>query len=192
MNVKIVRLMGFFGVAAPIIGALMIFLSVQYTPGWDPASHTLSQLGAEGFGAILFNSGLLMTGAVMMMFSTGLFEVSKRDRRGQVGSAVYLAASVLTAVLGVATVQHQPIHDFLAIVLFVLIPLSMVAYSVYLWTRSLKVYAALGILGGVIGVAVMELGGPINALKELASAGSLGVWQMALGYWMLRQRESEG
>jgi hypothetical protein len=37
----------------------------------------------------------------------------------------------------------------------------------------------------------MELGGPINAFKELASAGSLGVWQMALGYWMLRQREPE-
>jgi hypothetical membrane protein len=191
MNVKIVRLMGFFGVAAPIIGALMILLSARYTPGWDPAGQTLSQLGAEGFGAVLFNSGLLMTGAVMMLFSTGLFEVSKRDRRGQVGSATYLAASVLTAVLGVATVQYQPIHDFLAMVLFILIPLSMVAYSVYLWMRGLRAYAALGILGGVICVTVMELGGPINAFKELASAGSLGVWQMALGYWMLRQREPE-
>jgi hypothetical membrane protein len=98
---------------------------------------------------------------------------------------------VLTAVLGVATVQHQPIHDFLAIALFVLIPLSMIAYSIYLWKRGLKAYAALGILGGVIGIAVMEWGGPINAFKELASAGSLGVWQMALGYWMLRQREAE-
>jgi hypothetical membrane protein len=102
-----------------------------------------------------------------------------------------LAASVLTAVLGVATVQYQPIHDFLAMVLFILIPLSMVAYSVYLWMRRLRAYAALGILGGVICVTVMELGGPINTFKELASAGSLGVWQMALGYWMLRQREPE-
>jgi hypothetical membrane protein len=192
MNVRIVRLMGFFGVAAPIVGALMIFISVQSTPGWDPASQTLSQLGAEGFGAVRFNSGLLMTGALMMLFSTGLFEVSKGDRRGQVGSATYLVASVLTAVLGVATVQYQPIHDFLAIVLFVLIPLGMMAYSIYLWTRGLKTYAVLGLVGGVIGIAVMEWGGPINAFKELASAGALGVWQMALGYWMLRQRESEG
>jgi len=189
MNVKIVRLMGFFGVAAPIIGALMIFISAQATLGWDPAGHTLSQLGAEGFGAVLFNSGLLMTGALMMLFSTGLFEVSKGDRRGQVGSATYLVTSVLTAVLGVVTVQYQPIHDFLAIVLFVLIPLGMMAYSIYLWTRGLRNYAALGLLGGVIGIAVMEWGGPVNALKELASAGSLGVWQMALGYWMLRQKE---
>jgi len=189
MNVRIVRLMGFFGVAAPIIGALMILLSVQFTPGWDPASHTLSQLGAEGFGAVLFNSGLLMTGALMMLFSAGLFEVATKDLRGRVGAAIYLATSVLTVVLGVATVEYQPVHDLLALVLFALMPLSMIAYSIYLWGRGLRVHAALGLLGGIVGIAVMEVGGPINALKELATAGSLGVWQVALGAWMLRQRE---
>ena len=181
--------MGFFGVAAPIIGALMIFISAQYTPSWDPASQTMSQLGAEGFGAVLFNSGLLMTGATMMLFSTGLFEVSKGDRRGQVGAATYLVTSVLTVVLGVATVQYQPVHDFLALVLFVLMPLGMIAFSVHLWGRGLRGHAALGLLGGAVGIAVMEVGGPFNALKELASAGSLSLWQMALGAWMLRQNE---
>jgi len=189
MNVRIVRLMGFFGVAAPIIGAFMILLSVQYTPGWSPSEQTLSQLGAEGFGAVLFNSGLLMTGATMMLFSTGLFEVSKKDLRGQVGAATYLGASVLTVVLGVATVNHQPIHDFLSLMLFVLIPLGMIAYSIHLWSKGMRAHAALGLLGGAMGIAVMEVGGPVNALKELASAGSLGIWQMALGAWMLKQKE---
>jgi hypothetical membrane protein len=191
VNVRIVRLMGFFGVAAPVIGALMIFISVQYTPGWSPADGTLSQLGAEGFGAVMFNSGLLMTGATMMLFSSGLFEVAKGDRRGQVGAATHLAASVLTVALGVATVEHQPIHDFLALMLFVLMPLGMIAYSVHLWSRGLRAHAALGLLGGLVGIAAMELGGPLNALKEMASAGSLGLWQAALGAWMMRQREPD-
>lgn len=188
MNVKIVRLMGFFGVAAPVMGAIMISLSVLSTPGWSPAEDTLSALGASGFGAVLFNGGLPMTGAVMMLFSTGLFELSKKAPVGQAGSAMYLAASVITAALGLATINHQPYHDYLATLLFALIPLSMIVFSVHIWGMGLRVYAALGFIGGAISVASI-LVGPVNGYSEIAVALALSVWQMALGLWMYRQNE---
>jgi len=188
MNVKIVRLMGFFGVAAPIIGAIMVSLSVASTPGWSPAKDTLSVLGAEGFEAVLFNGGLAMMGAVMMLFSTGLFELSKKAPVGQVGSAMYLAASVITVVLGLVNINHQPYHDYLATLLFALIPLSMIVFSVHLRGMRLSVYAALGLIGGAIAAGAI-LVGPVNGYSEIASALALSVWQMSLGLWMYRQGE---
>jgi len=188
MNVKIVRLMGFFGVAAPIIGAIMVSLSVASTPGWSPAKDTLSVLGAEGFEAVLFNGGLAMMGAVMMLFSTGLFELSKKAPVGQVGSAMYLAASVITVVLGLVNINHQPYHDYLATLLFALIPLSMIVFSVHLRGMRLSVYAALGLIGGAIAAGAI-LVGPVNGYSEIASALALSVWQMFLGLWMYRQGE---
>jgi hypothetical membrane protein len=187
MNIKIVRLMGFFGVAAPVVGALMISLSILSTPGWSPAEDTLSALGASGFGAVLFNSGLPMTGAVMMLFSSGLFELSKKAPVGQAGSAMYLAVSVITVVLGLVTINHQPYHDYLATLLFALIPLSMIVFSVHIWGMGLRVQASLGFIGGAVAAGALLLG-HVNAYSEVASTLALSVWQMALGIWMYRMR----
>jgi len=188
VNVKIARLMGFFGVAAPVVGAVMLLLSIIYTPGWSLAENSLSGLGAEGFGAILFSSGLAMTGAVMMLFSTGLFELSKKAPVGQVGSAMYLAASLVIVGLALVTVNHQPYHGYLTAALFALVPLSMTVFSVHLWRMGLKLYSSLGFVDGVMAIGVILLG-PVNAYSQLVFALAVSVWQAALGLWMLRLRE---
>ena len=188
MNTKIVRLMGFFGIAAPIIGAIMISLSILSTPGWSLSEDTLSALGTEGFGAILFNSGLPMTGAVMMLFSTGLFELSRKAPIGQAGSALYLAVSVITVALGLVTINFQPYHDYLAMVLFELIPISMTIFSVHFMKMGLRTHATIGFICGAAAAGAVLIG-PVNAYIELVSALSLAMWQIFLGLWMFKLRE---
>jgi hypothetical membrane protein len=188
VNTKIVRLMGFFGVAAPIVGGIMISLSILSTPGWSLSEDTLSALGAEGFGAILFNGGLPMTGAVMMLFSTGLFELSRKAPIGQTGSAMYLAVSVITVALGLVTINYRPYHNYLATVFFTLIPLSMIVFSVHLMNIGLRTHAVIGFICGATAAGAALLG-IASAYHELASALSLAIWQIALGLWMFKQSE---
>jgi hypothetical membrane protein len=190
MNLKVVRLMGLFGIAAPIVGALMITLSILSTPGWSPADDTLSVLGSSGSGSVLFNNGLLMTGAVMMLFSSGLVELGNKKPIGLVGGAMYLAASVITVALGLVTINHQPYHDYLAVLLFTLIPLCMTVFSVHLWGMGQKGIASLGYVGGAVAAGALLLGS-VNAYSETASILALSVWQVALGFWMRGLKEPE-
>ena len=71
-----------FGTFSSIIGAIMILFSVSLTPGWG-LSQPLSYLGSEGFGSVIYNSGLLMTGSLAMLYAAGLFEFTKDDIVGQ-------------------------------------------------------------------------------------------------------------
>lgn len=187
MNTKIVKLMGLFGLLAPFVALIMIGIAAWLTPGWSITKDTLSSLGGDAFGNMVFNMGLPMSGALMMLFSTGLFEMSEKRIVGQIGSLLYLLSSVIIVVLGVATIKVQPIHNYLSVTLFVLIPLSLAANSVNLYLMNMKTYAILGVLGFIISAGVWATPGPVNGLKETVALIGLVIWQMPVAYWMRKQ-----
>ena len=187
MNIKIVRLMGKFGFFAPIVGSIMILLSLNSTSNWSITADTLSDLGKSGFSSVLFNSGLLMSGAVMMLFSTGLYEFAKGNIIGQIGSILYIAASFIVCALGIATINVQPIHNYLSTILFVLIPIIMAAFGSHLYQLDMKKYTMLAVIGFIISSGIWLIEGKVNAIKEIVALGALTLWQLPLGIWMARR-----
>jgi hypothetical membrane protein len=179
--------MGKFGFFAPVVGSIMILLSLNSTSNWSITADTLSDLGRSGFGSVLFNSGLLMSGAVMMLFSTGLYEFTKGNIIGQIGSIFYIAASFIVCALGVATVNVQPIHTYLSTSLFILIPIIMAASGSYLYELNMKKYAMLAVIGFIISSGIWLINGKVNAIKEIIALGALTLWQFPLGIWMSRR-----
>ena len=190
MNVKIVRVMARFGTLSPVIGAIVILLSVSMTPEWG-ISQPLSDLGSEGFGSMLFNSGLLMTGSLAMLYAAGLFEFTKGDIVGQIGSAAFLIYAVSTCVLGIAVIDLGDIHDQLATLLFVMIPISAALLSYNLYTRNMTKYALLGAMATILGILPWLMGGPVDAVKELIALIPLSILQIALGLHMYRLEEPQ-
>jgi hypothetical membrane protein len=191
MNVRIVRLMGWFGIIAPFLAALMIFVSAGSTPGWSLTEQTLSHLGSGGFGAVLFNSGLAMIGSVMLLFGTGLYEFSDNDTVGVIGAALYILSSGIIIGLSLATIEVRPLHDQAATVLFIVLPMSVAVSSLYTWRKGLKTYAAIGFVAAVISLGVWMMARSVTALYELMVIVPIGLWQMALGYWMCKQKVPE-
>ena len=190
MNVKIVRAMARFGTLGPVIGAIVILISISMTPGWG-LSQTLSDLGSEGFGSVLFNSGLLMAGSLAMLYAAGLFEFTKGDIVGQIGSASFLIYAVSTCILGIAVIDLGDIHNQIATLLFAMIPVSAALLSYNLYSRNLTKYAILGALSTILGILPWVIGGPIGAVKELIALIPLSILQVALGVHMYRLEEPE-
>ena len=187
MNKRIIRIMGYFGILSPILGFLMLFLSISYTPDYNITTQTLSELGSGGFGAVLFNSGLLMAGALMMLFSTGLWEMGKNDLKGILGSMMYLAVSIIIVSLSLVTINVSPWHYYLSLLLFILIPLSMLTFSLHLLDIKLKMRAIIGFISGAGSIFIWITGGPVNGVKELVSLIFLAIWQIPVGYWMINR-----
>ena len=191
MNVRIVRLMGKFGILAPIIGAIMILLSIQASPWFNWSDYALSNLGARGFGSALFNSGLPMTGAVLMMFSSGLFTYTRGDLIGQLGSSLHLVVAFTLVVLGLVNINVQPWHNYFSISLFVFIPLSLFLLSVYNWRNDMKPYAYIGFVSSVVAAAIWGVSGISVAIQEVIAALAVTVWQIPLAVWMARLESTE-
>ena len=191
MNLKILRLAGFFGIVAPLFGLLLIGMSLWLSPWFSWTGNALSDLGAEGFEAAVFNSGLAMTAALMMMFSTGLFEMTKGNIIGQVGSGVNLLAAGLLLSIGVINVTIEPWHNYVSIGFFVALPLSAVVIGYFCLRKKMRFYTLLSWGTAVLAAVIWFLPWGSLAIPEALSVSYMAVWQVLLAYWMYSRKEDK-
>ncbi|MFQ6054042.1 MAG: DUF998 domain-containing protein [Candidatus Bathyarchaeia archaeon] len=187
MNVKIVRVAGFFGVAAPILGFAIVFLAIWVSPWFSWTGNALSDLGVEGFGSVVFNSGLPMTGALLTVFSLGLFELTRGCWAGRLGSALFLAAALLLSAIGVFPETAGRIHYHVSVAFFVSLPRSVFALGASMIRRGVKGLGILSFAAGAAAAGVWTLGWSAVAIPEALSALAVGVWSAAMGLWMIGQ-----
>ncbi|MFQ6052686.1 MAG: DUF998 domain-containing protein [Candidatus Bathyarchaeia archaeon] len=186
MNVKVLRMAGFFGVAAPLLGFTMIFLAIRASPWFSWTGNALSDLGVEGFGAVIFNSGLLMTGALMMMFSLGLYELTRSSRVGRLGFGLFLAGSFLLCGIGSFPETAGRIHRYVSVAFFVSLPLALFALGTFLARRRMKRSGLLSFAAASSAAGVWLIPWSAVAIPEALSALAVGVWSSALGLWMMK------
>lgn len=191
MNVRILRLCGFFGMLTPVVGFIMVFLAISQAPWFSWTLNALSDLGVDGFEAVLFNSGLPLTGAVMMMFSAGLFELTKGSTVGRAGSAVHFASAVLLILIGVINETIKPWHYVVSFAFFASLAVMLAIMGVYHWRANMKRFTILAWSAAALGIVIWMLPWRGVALPEAISAVCVSVWQVSLGYWMYTLKEEK-
>jgi hypothetical membrane protein len=130
-----------------------------------------------------------MSGALSMLFAAGLFEFTKGDTIGQIGSAAFLIYAIATCGVGLVIIDLGTLHDKFATILFSMIPVSSSLISYYLYKRDLMRYAALGLIAILFGIVPWALGGSVDAIKEIIALIPFSFWQVALGFHMYRLNE---
>jgi len=186
LNARLVRLFGWFGIITPVFGFAMIFLAISTAPWFSWEANALSDLGVEGFTAILFNGGLGMTAAVMSMFSLGIYEYTKGDRLGFAAFIVNIASVVFLVGIAVFNENVRPYHYIFSVAFFVALPLSMLIMGAYFLRRGMRDIGLLSVAAGAIGYLIWALSWDGVAIPEAVSAGAAGVWSIAMGFQMTR------
>ncbi len=186
MNVKLVRLFGWFGIVTPVLGFIMIFLAISTAPWFSWQGNALSDLGVEGLTAVIFNGGLIMTGSVMAVFSLSVYEFGKEDRLGKAGFVLLLLACIFLLGIGVFPETAGSIHMEFSVAFFVTLPVSIIVNGVYLRRRGNRKLGVLGIAAAAVAIAIWTLPWDGVAIPEAVSAASAGVWSAATGVWLAR------
>jgi len=190
MNVKIVKVLAKYGAFSSVLGAFMIGVTITMTENWSFSQNTFSELGVMGAGAaILYDSGLLMAGALAMLLAAAFFEYTKDDIIGQVGSAIFLAFSVSVCVLGVSIIDLGDWVKYVSPAVYVMIPLSSALLGYYLYKKGLKTHAGLGLVSVAIGAAIWAMGGPVNALNQTIALAPFSIWQIYVGLHLSKLEE---
>ena len=189
MNIKLIRLFGWFGIITPVLGFGMIFVAISTAPWFSWEMNALSDLGVEGLTAALFNGGLMMTAAVMAVFSLGIYELGKEDRLGKIGFILLIWACLFLVGIGLWPETAGGIHREISIAFFVTLPVAMIVNAISLIRRGHRELGSLGIVAGAVAIVIWTLSWEGVAIPEAVAAGSAGVWSIVTGAWMTRYVE---
>jgi hypothetical membrane protein len=192
-NALWLRVSGICGFLAPLIAFAFIFSAIAFYSEFSWVDNALSDLGVvAGVTAVLFNSGLIISGVLCFVFATGLFMFLGERAVGKIGAFIFVLASLALFAIGVFPESIRPVHYFVSVMFFVLLPISMLVIVGTFWLMRQVRMAVFTLLVAVAAAAPWILLFSVQyvsgvAVPEAVSAFASSVWAVVLSGEMLRQ-----
>lgn len=178
---KFFRLAGVCGILGSVVPLVMIlsatFLSSWFR--WD--TNALSEMGVKE-ESWLFNSAVMIGGALNFLFAVGLREYLSKERLTRAGVALIMLSSVFLALVGIFTLDYLAMHAVVAFGYFVLAPAGFLLVGFGTRKDGIRklsiacgIAALLAIL--VLPIVISALSFKVGfAVPELAEALIISVW----------------
>lgn len=186
------KIAGLCGVVGPLIAFSMILLAISSSPWFSWTENALSDLGAEGMAALLFNSGLIICGALILVFATGLREILPSRFLSHAGVLGIVLSAIALIGIGVFPVPHT-LHFPFSVAFFTLLPISMLllgcAMALEQSDKKIGLFiTTLGIVAIVPWVLLFVV--PLRgvAIPETISALAASTWVVVFGVKMFKVR----
>jgi hypothetical membrane protein len=192
-NATWLRTSGTCGILAPILAFAFIFSAIASYSQFSWVDNALSDLGVvPGATAVLFNSGLIISGVLCFVFATGLFVFLGERAVGRVGAFVLGAATLALVAIGVFPESVRPVHYMVSVAFFVLLPISLLIITGAFWFKGQVRMAVFTLLVAIAAVAPWVLLFSVRyvsgvAVPEFVSALAGAVWAIVLGYKMIKE-----
>jgi hypothetical membrane protein len=182
------KVSGVCGILSPFLAFLFIFLAVSCFEGFDFGRNALSDLAGKDatfLSTLFFNSGLIISGILTLVFSVGLKSFLPKGFVGALGHCIFVLDAVALCLVGVFPETAGKIHFYVSVAFFTLFPIAMFfigAQILYVRRKSLGVFT---IIDGLFSVFVWFL--PYNglAVPETLAALTASSWSLVLGTKML-------
>jgi hypothetical membrane protein len=186
------KISGICGILAPTVAFGCILLSITFAPNFSWTDSALSDLGVmPNPTAILFNSGLIISGILAMVFASGLFLVLKGKSTGRAGTLLFLLDCLALTAIGVFPENTGSMHFYASVAFFALFPLSMFLMTAYFVLTSKNRMAVFTFLVSVFAAAVWIVEFwvryvPGVAIPETLSAIAASFWGVVTSFIILR------
>jgi hypothetical membrane protein len=188
---------GLSGAASPIVGIGLMLAAAATSREFSWEGNALSDLGvAEPETALIFNSSVIIAGALFLVFLSGVSDWAVGDNRGRAGLACLLAGGISLMLVGVFTEQYGLIHTAVSAGYFILLPAGLILVGLSgspgLPSRSLRILSLF--LGPIAVVALLAtlpllccLGLEAGfAVPELLESLILSSWVVAVAVRLIK------
>jgi len=183
------RVAGVSGILAPFVAFTCILLAIAYSPEFSWAENALSDLGVQqGVTAVLFNSGLIISGLLTLVFSLGLLLYPRGKILGKIGASILVLDALALTAIGVFPENVKPAHLYASVTFFVLFPISLLFIGVAFLQISQKSFGLFTFSAATVAALVWAIphGGGI-AIPETIAALSVSTWSIVLGFRLLKR-----
>ena len=177
---RLLRRLEVLGVVAALAAYPFILASIALSPWFNVYNNALSDLGntvSNGAVGYVYDAGLVVAGAMVFAFSAVLSRES-RDKRTMVWTVPLMVAAVDLAMVGVFSENTGHIHGVVSEVFFLMIVVTMLAYSYVSWPLESPRIGAVALVFGILSAVVWFISWPWNgvAIQEAATSGMTAVW----------------
>jgi len=190
-NLKLTRLAGASGILASIVPLIMILASTVLEKSFNWNKNALSDIGVSQ-QALLFNSALIVSGLLNLLFAFGLRNYLGKARLLKIGTLLFIVSSISLALVGVFTENYTIIHGLVALGYLLLDPLALIGIG---WGSKShefrKVSLSLGIVAllAILGLPIMTFVANLSigfAVPEFLESLLLSIWTFWLSLKLLR------
>jgi len=175
------------GIALSLFFMFMWTAAVIVNGDWTLGEDTLSELGGTGPSEWIFNSAVIISGILGLLFTQGLWNRLRQFALSWLGCFVLASASVNLMFVGMYPIETQP-HGILSVSFF-----AMGALAALLLLMPFRKWSGIKGVPFVTTVAMLIVSIASLALTPIPFAEAVAVsclmtWMFILGAWMLRER----
>ena len=159
---------------------MLYCIAMSQDPDYTFGKNYLSDLGV-GPGAWAFNSGLVIAGVLLVLFSImGVRPMLGTPTMSKVAAAFLAIDGVLLACIGIFTEDYDPEHYIFSVAFFLTFLLTAVLMTIALWkTKALGIFGyAFSAVIVVFGFILLPMGG--DPFSETAAVFSIIVWGVGI------------
>ena len=180
------------GYLIPIIAYSMIFIAISMAPWFTWQGNALSDLGAHPGSDVIFNTGLMISGILFVIYSVGLL-LNFKEFLDRVGALILIFAGISLFNIGLFPETAGHIHWQVSVMFFVSLPFGILFVSL----GHIKKDKALIITGIFVFIASLiiwsfpwaSIGVTRVAIPEFLSSLCGVIWVELLTYKMLKKEE---
>ncbi len=183
------KVFGIIGVLSLVVAYSSITLSVSMSPWFSWVENALSDLGAIQPSSPVFNSGLMLSSILALLFTIGLRKLH-RGALGMVGVAFYILNTISLFMVGLFPETAGIIHYYVSVAFFVFVALTLMTFGVYNLTLSPRsiIMGTMLIILSVLAIVVWLFPWKGMAIPELISSLAISTWILITSIRMLSIR----
>jgi len=185
---KKLRVAGICGVIVPVVAFSCIFIAISLSPWFSWTANALSDLGVGG-AAWVFNSGLMASGILTMIFAVGLWATFRKRALGRVGAVVLFLDALALFGIGVFSEAAGVTHFYFSVAFFVLFPVSLFLLGSSAIMSGFRKFGSFTILIGVFTAIPWAFSWDGVAIPEAISALFASIWVIWEGVRLYSGRE---
>lgn len=168
------------GIAAALAAYPFILVSVALSPWFNLYNNALSDLGntvTNGSVGYVYNAGLVLAGVLVITFAVMLLKES-RNLKLAVWTAPLIVASFDLALVGVFSENTGSIHGVVSEIFFLMIVVTMLAYSYVSWPLGSPRIGAVALAFGILSAIIWFVKWPWSgvAIQESVTSGMTAIW----------------
>ena len=182
------RFAGVCGIASQVIALVILLVAVYQFPWFSWTEQDLSILGVEGPAATLFNSGLIITGALSLIFALGLAKSLLSGRfPGRLGVVSLFLGSAALSATGIFPETNVISHNFASIAFLIFISIAILFIGIRALAVWSKIWGVLSITAAILIVAFQQAPWPWSgaAIPQLLSCWLWSWWTTAFAIRLL-------
>ncbi len=176
------------GVTSQLVGLIVLLITISNSPWFSWTENNLSVLGIEGSATTLFNSGLILSGVLSLIFALGLGKSLLPGRLlGRLGMVSLILGSMAISAMGIFPQTIDLPHNLASIAFLIFIPLALFLIGITVITTSPKIWGFLSLTASVFIIVFQLVPWPWSggAIPQLLSGLPWSLWTIAFGVRLL-------